>query len=618
MKKIIKRLFKIIIVAVLLVVLTAGNSGLAVAQTLTDNDKEAILRETPYYDSEGNNQCTISSSTVSGNGVYVIGDSYAQGVEGALKPKLSELGYEVSGWNAVQGRSITTPGSDPSNAPQKGIDAIDTDSDIIKNSGTIVIILGTNNPDAYDTDIPVFMKKINSINGSARKLWVNAGNVDQSVSTIKLANNAISKYSSDFNYQVIDWYSLFDQKRSTLGSNLHPSPAGYKAMTELIISALGPSTSSETKSVTSISGFNNTDYAGNTILSKAQLGAIQENQHFYQASADKYNIPWQIIAVIHLREHSLERHGPDNGQGPYQFESGGYKIGDYTDEEFQSATDDAAKFIVNKAGGKDLANIDNIKDTLFAYNGKGDRYYEQAKNLGFSPAQANIGEGSPYVMNRADAKRDPTVEPTKSNGSWGQYITSSNFRYPANDDYGAFIQYGVIANISASGGCGGSGLTSGGMTLEQAKEFMETYKTSPDSEKYVFKGAGGNPRAGGSILANCTAFSSYFVNKYTSLKGLTHSPVGDGKDTVKTITTNNPGLNTNTEPKVYAVFSYPVGDDGHTGVVLGIDLEKGIVITGEASWSGDLNSIGAYTHTLQEIKDENWTFAYTDGYLKGL
>lgn len=592
------------------------------ASALSQEQKNLYKSGIYYYDIGVSNDCnTVSSSSAANNKVYVVGDSYAQGVEGALKPKLSELGYEVSGWNAVQGRSITTPGSDPSNAPQKGIDAIEADSDTIKNSGTIVIILGTNNSDAYNADIPVFMKKINSINGSARKFWVNTGNVDQSASTIKLANTAISKYSSDFNYQVIDWYSLFNQKRSTLGNNLHPSSAGYSALADLIASTLGSSTSSGSVSTTSISGFNNTDYAGNKILSQAQLDAIQENQHFYQSAADKVGIPWQMIAVIHLREHGLQRDGP-NTDGPYQIKGGNYKVGDYTDEEFQAATDDAAKFILNKAAGKDLTNIDNIKDTLFAYNGKGDRYLEQALKLGFSQDQANIGEGSAYVMNRADAKRDPTVEPTKSNNTWGQY-KNGGFEYPANSDYGAFVQYSVIANISAGGSCSSGGLTSGGMTMDQAQTFMEIYKTSPDSKNYLNDGAYASCPGGGGVLANCTAFSTYFINKYTTLKGYTGAvKVGDGQELAGLVASRNPEMATGTEPKVYAIFSISAavtgGDNGHTGVVLGIDTTKGIVITGEASCSHGLDWVGPKTHTLQEIKDEGWTFAYTDGYLKGL
>lgn len=110
-----------------------------------------------------------------------------------------------------------------------------------------------------------------------------------------------------------------------------------------------------------------------------------------------------------------------------------------------AATNDAAQFILGKAGGKNLSVADNVKYTFFAYNGRSPLYVTQAKNLGFSQTQADNGEGSPYVMNRADAKRDPTVEPAKSNNTWGQIKTDGgSLSYPANPGYGAFVLYNVL------------------------------------------------------------------------------------------------------------------------------------------------------------------------------
>jgi lysophospholipase L1-like esterase len=607
----IKSIFRIIT----LVIFTLAFSGAQVG-ALSQEQKNLYKSGIYYYDIGASDFCSTVSTSSSNSSVYVIGDSYSQGIEGSLRPKLAEQGYEVSSWNGLQGRSIDGGGNDPSGVSQSGLQAIDADSDSIKKSGKMIVLLGTNG--ISSSDIASFMGKVATYNPNIQTYWVNVNYPKGTKDSIDQRNKSISDGASEFKYTVVDWYKAsVSQESQYFGSDgIHPSSSGYKAMTDLITSALQPQANSDTQSSVDISGINNTDYAGNKILNQAQLDAIKANQPFYQSSADKYGIPWQMIAVIHLREHGLQRDGPSNGQGPYQFESGGYKVGEYTDAEFQKATDDAAEFIKNKAGDRKLNTIENIKYTLFAYNGRSPVYIKQALDLGFTEEQASIGEGSPYVMNRADLKRDPTVEPTKSNNTWGQF--KPDFQYPANTDYGAFVQYSALANVSASGGCGKSGLSAGGMTMEQAKEFMETYVKSPDSEKYVFRGAGGNPRAGGSILANCTAFSSYFINKYTTLKGLEASPVGHGFQTVTTITTNNPGLEPGTEPKVYAVFSYPTGEYGHTGVVLGIDLEKGIVITGEASWNGDLTTIGAYTHTLQEIKDEGWTFAYTDGYQKGL
>lgn len=187
------------------------------------------------------------------------------------------------------------------------------------------------------------------------------------------------------------------------------------------------------------------DYSGKDILTSSQVTLLISNRPFYQSAAQTYGIPWQMLAAIHYREYGLKKAGPSNKNGPYQIWGSNYPVGNYTDAQFQTATNDAAQFIKGKAGSKDLSVADNVKYTFFAYNGTAQVYKTQAINLGFSQTQANNGEGSPYVMNRADAKRDPTVEPTKSNNTWGQIKTDGgSLSYPANSDYGAFVLYNVL------------------------------------------------------------------------------------------------------------------------------------------------------------------------------
>lgn len=189
----------------------------------------------------------------------------------------------------------------------------------------------------------------------------------------------------------------------------------------------------------------NIDYRGRQILSNSMLQLLNYNKKFYISAANSYGIPWKLLAAIHYREYKLKREGPGNGNGPYQIWGSTYPTGTLSDSQFQKATNDAAAFIKGKASGLDLSISNNIKSVLFAYNGKSSLYKTQALNLGFSQAQANIGEGSPYVMNIADLKRDPTVEPTKSNSTWGQIKTDgSTLSYPANNDYGAFVIYSSI------------------------------------------------------------------------------------------------------------------------------------------------------------------------------
>lgn len=194
-------------------------------------------------------------------------------------------------------------------------------------------------------------------------------------------------------------------------------------------------------------GYNNytlrgQDYRGQDLLTSDQKIVLNKNKPFYQLAANTYGIPWQMFASIHYREARLRKSGPLNKNGPYQIVGKTYPTGSYTDEQFQTATNDAAQFIVGKAGGRDLSIPANVKRTFFSYNGTANVYITQALNLGFSYADACNGEGSSYVMNRADAKRDPTVEPTKRNNTWGQIKANyGKIEYNANLDYGAYVLY---------------------------------------------------------------------------------------------------------------------------------------------------------------------------------
>lgn len=200
-------------------------------------------------------------------------------------------------------------------------------------------------------------------------------------------------------------------------------------------------------------GGDNRDYEGNTILTDAQLSGIKRNQSVYQKSADAAKIPWEMIAVIHLRETNLSRINPGNGQGLYQDAN---KVNteaatlytpspngaEVSEENFQKQTDWAANFIKAKSSNASLlvnGDADEVKDTFFGYNGRAQVYKDQAKSLGF----ANGAEGSPYVMNRADSTRDPNKH--QDDNSWGQIKADGGpLVYPANNDYGAYVVYNAL------------------------------------------------------------------------------------------------------------------------------------------------------------------------------
>lgn len=343
----------------------------------------------------------------------------------------------------------------------------------------------------------------------------------------------------------------------------------------------------------------NRDYSGAQILNSAQTAQLSSNQIFYknavsQSEVAGYNIPWQFLAAIHFKEHKFGRSGPENGFGPFQItkkQDNLMKKGEYTDEEFQSAANEAAIFIKNKIDGdkyaSDLSSTDGVKRGFFLYNGAGESYQEQAKSLGYDKKGQEIGEGSPYVMNRADDKRNPTIEPTKSNKTWGQIKRDGGpIEYPANSDVGAFVLYQSISDI-----CSGK-LSSGGMDITQAKKFMAEYINGGEqSIKYLGPAKAAQCLPGENALANCVSFSVYFINKYTTLKGFEGSlKAGNGYQVASNVKARNPAVILDNEPGPYAIFSWPKDPEdseslGHTGVILGVDKEKGTMIIGEAACS---------------------------------
>lgn len=200
-------------------------------------------------------------------------------------------------------------------------------------------------------------------------------------------------------------------------------------------------------------------YNGKDVLSSDALSKIAANQPFYESAAEKYNIPWQLIAALHYRESGLTRYNPDNGQGAYQlysYTNGGANenafrpAGEISDSEFQRQTDLVAKLIKERYGaGLNLNTDDGVKTFFFRYNGTASAYISQARDLGYSEAEANRGEGSPYVMNLADKNRDSSQNP-----DWHQ-ITSDNgdMNSKANQQPGAFVIYSALGGSTGYSSC---------------------------------------------------------------------------------------------------------------------------------------------------------------------
>ncbi|MGH7218308.1 MAG: phage tail tip lysozyme [Candidatus Microsaccharimonas sp.] len=200
------------------------------------------------------------------------------------------------------------------------------------------------------------------------------------------------------------------------------------------------------------------------------------------------------------------------------------------------------------------------------------------------------------------------------------------YEYPGDIKATAQVRANSAADIlelyanGISSSCGG-GLVAGGMDLEQAKKFMEEYKNNPSNEQYI--GGAGRDCAGGP-LSNCVSFSTYFINKYTNIKGFDTGAPGNGSTVAANIISRNPDIGNGHSPRPYAIFSTPSGSQmcgnvkcGHTGVILGVDTANGKVIVGEAGCGGPASWDTAREYPLSQFDSDNYTYAYTDSLLKG-
>jgi hypothetical protein len=174
---------------------------------------------------------------------------------------------------------------------------------------------------------------------------------------------------------------------------------------------------------------------------------------------------------------------------------------------------------------------------------------------------------------------------------------------------------------ATSTGCGGD-LVAGGMTLDQAVKFMDSYKNNPNNVKYIGGAAQDCP---GGPLSNCVSFSVYFVNKYTNIQGMGDgTSSGNGSTVAANIIARNPSIQNGHTPRPYAIFSTPSGSQmcgdvkcGHTGVILGVDTDRGKVIVGEAGCGTPASWDTAREYSLAQFNSADYTYVYTDGLLKG-
>ena len=589
-----------------------------------------------YYDPEGGSaECTTHTN---GSNITIIGDSITEGSKDAILALLPEADIHSQVSKRFGSGSDEAMSSSNTDANPSGISIAKYLIAENQLQSTVVFALGSNNMPLTQAQIDDAL----ALFGNNRQIFfiTNYDASGKNSSYYDTNNSLFNTAAENSNVHVIDWTAAASADPAAYLSNdgLHPTAAGQELFAELISDAVGGSTST-----TSGLNGNYTNYAGDQVLTDSQITLLQSNIPIYEQAiqstgAGQHGINWQFMATLHYQETGLNRYNPDNGQGVYQMYTYVNETGntfppadEISEEEFlrQSElviTEELIPMITSN--DLNLSNPDDIKRFFFSFNGRAQQYIDKALAMGFSQEEANNGEGSPYVMNKYDAARDPDSPDMDPN--WPGRFVADGVYDPSSvgANYGAFTIYSAIGGADVCI----SSVSSGGLTLEQAQALMADYiydVNCTDYDIYCTHSSAYGPKA------NCVTFVQYFIDRFTSATGI--AATGNGGWVVSNLTgtdVSSPfglyaaSLDYSSKgfvyggfvPKAFAIFSTGHGVSmcdgvkcGHTGVVLGINEAEDKIYIGQAGYDTPLAGYSdVIEYSLSDYTSGEYWFAYTD------
>ncbi len=185
-----------------------------------------------------------------------------------------------------------------------------------------------------------------------------------------------------------------------------------------------------------------------------QVNQLVENSPIYESVAEKYNLPWQLLATIHWRETNLTMLNPENNNGLFQIYDSYFKPGQVSTSQFEEEVEVAAKLLTTKYSQNSnvVGNIEkdnsinmiNIGNILMSYNGRSAYYSEQANSMGFSqPRLAFLG--SPYVSNLINRNFNSAY-----NANWKQIRYDHGYAMPADQRTGTLAVFTLLMRATDS------------------------------------------------------------------------------------------------------------------------------------------------------------------------
>jgi hypothetical protein len=202
-----------------------------------------------YTDDNGYKDVATSqapATTGSSNpNLYVLGDSLTAGMRdaGDLEKKFKDQGWQNVTISAQCGRhlkidGVSCPGTLVDAKFPGGFQQADKDTDAIKNAGTIVIGLGTNDAGdgGFSDNVSGMIDKVRAVNTNAKIYWINLYTTDDSGPKFPPMNQILTTLSASKNFTVIDWATAAPPNYDP--GNIHPSKH-YPDMATFVVNTVG-------------------------------------------------------------------------------------------------------------------------------------------------------------------------------------------------------------------------------------------------------------------------------------------------------------------------------------------------------------------------------------------
>lgn len=314
----------------------------------TGKSQRYVIEQAPWLDpticAPTNASIGTPGSAAQPGQTWLLGDSLSVGLKNVgLEEKLSVKGFPTK-INANGGRSIKSEGGG-SDAPGNGIEAVQNDSQYIKDSKNVVIALGTNDANNTNTDFvsrtfPVnqqeLLDKIKDTGFNGKVFWVDVAAVGNGSNFNKAGAQVVNRTIYDNTskgYSPISQYgfvwqdnnpnniinkSLPDPARLLSTDGVHYTGDGYTKYADFITTSLSEGTggsgsttnTQNTNTGSTFSGFN-PDPRATQIFNEQMKAQIEKLAPYYKKAAENTGFKnWEILPAIHYLEFGLREENP--------------------------------------------------------------------------------------------------------------------------------------------------------------------------------------------------------------------------------------------------------------------------------------------------------------------